>query len=99
MGEPFPGLLGSDLGIANGSFVDSSGGWGGGTDSYYEYLIKSYLYDPERFATYKDRWVAAAESSIKYLASHPTSRPDLTFLAYYYNATKAGITYASGHCK
>lgn len=99
LGEPFPGLLGSDVGIANGSFVDSQGGWTGGTDSYYEYLIKSYLYDPERFATYKDRWVSAAESSIKYLASHPTSRPDLTFLAYYYNSTKSGIDYYSEHCE
>lgn len=99
LGEPFPGLLGSDLGIANGSFIDSMGGWTGGTDSYYEYLIKAYLYDPERFATYKDRWVEAAQSSIKYLASHPTSRPDLTFLAYYFNNSEPGIDYYSEHRK
>lgn len=99
LGEPFPGLLGSDVSIANGSFVDSAGGWTGGTDSYYEYLIKMYLYDPDRFSTYKDRWVSAVESSIKYLASHPTSRPDLTFLSYYYNNTKEGIFYYSEHCK
>ncbi|KAJ4393314.1 Mannosyl-oligosaccharide alpha-1,2-mannosidase 1B [Gnomoniopsis smithogilvyi] len=97
LGEPFPGLLGSDVSIANGSFLDSAGGWTGGTDSYYEYLIKMYLYDPTRFSTYKDRWVSAVESSIKYLASHPTSRPDLTFLSYYYNNTKDGIFYYSEH--
>ncbi|KAF7619586.1 hypothetical protein AFLA_001211 [Aspergillus flavus NRRL3357] len=34
-------------------------------------------------STYGDRWVKAAESSIKHLASHPEKRPDLTFLASY----------------
>lgn len=87
LGEPFPGLLGTDVGIANGSFIDSSGAWTGGTDSFYEYLIKMYLYDPARFSFYKDRWVLAVDSSIKYLASSPTTRPDLTFLAYYTNAS------------
>lgn len=97
LGEPFPGLLGSSVSIANGSFVDSQGGWTGGTDSYYEYLIKMYLYDPSRFAEYKDRWVEAVDSSIEYLASHPSSRPDLTFLAYYYNNSANGIFYYSEH--
>ncbi|KAI3396222.1 hypothetical protein diail_360 [Diaporthe ilicicola] len=97
LGEPFPGLLGTDVSISNGSFLDSNGGWTGGTDSYYEYLIKMYLYDPETFASYKDKWVQAVDSSIKYLASHPTSRPDLTFLAYYDNNTDTGIVYLSQH--
>lgn len=81
--EPFPGLVGSSISISNGSFTDAFGAWTGGTDSFYEYLIKMYVYDTSRFATYKDRWVLAADSSMKYLASHPTSRPDLTFLADY----------------
>lgn len=38
--EPFPGLVGTDVSIANGSFVDAVGGWNGGDDSFYEYLIK-----------------------------------------------------------
>lgn len=99
LGEPFPGLLGTDVSIANGSFLDSRGGWTGGTDSYYEYLIKMYLYDPARFSTYKDRWVSAVDSSIQYLASHPTTRPDLTFLAYYRNNSANGIEYNSQHCE
>lgn len=101
LGEPYPGLLGSDVSIANGSFLDSEGGWTGGTDSYYEYLIKMYLYDPDRFATYKDRWVEAVDSSIKYLASHPSSRPDLTFLSYYTGnaAMGKGVEYESEHCE
>lgn len=83
VGEPYPGLIGTDVNVTDGTFVDSSGGWNGGTDSFYEYLIKMYVYDQNRFGEYKDRWIAAADSSIRYLASHPTSRPELTFLAAY----------------
>ncbi|EAW07379.1 glycoside hydrolase family 47 protein [Aspergillus clavatus NRRL 1] len=81
--EPFPGLIGSNIDIKTGQFTDGHVSWNGGDDSYYEYLIKMYVYDPTRFALYRDRWVAAAESSIEHLASHPASRPDLTFLATY----------------
>ncbi|KXX81549.1 Mannosyl-oligosaccharide alpha-1,2-mannosidase [Madurella mycetomatis] len=87
LGEPFPGLLGTNVNITTGLFVDGNGGWGGGTDSFYEYLIKMFLYDPDRFGEYRDRWIKAADSSIKYLASHPTTRPDLTFLAMWRNQT------------
>ncbi|KAI1478070.1 glycoside hydrolase family 47 protein [Daldinia eschscholtzii] len=83
VGEPYPGLIGTNVKVSDGTFADSSGGWNGGTDSYYEYLIKMYVYDQDRFGTYKDRWIAAVDSSIEYLASHPTSRPELTFLAAY----------------
>lgn len=79
--EAFPGLVGYQVSTETGEFLDSRGGWGGGTDSFYEYLIKMYLYDPKEFAEYKDRWVLAADSSIKHLKSHPTTREDLTFLA------------------
>ncbi|KKK18024.1 mannosyl-oligosaccharide alpha-1,2-mannosidase precursor [Aspergillus rambellii] len=83
--EPFPGLVGSSISIETGNFTDGSVSWNGGDDSFYEYLIKMYVYDPKRFGVYKDRWVAAAESSMKYLASHPATRADLTFLATYNN--------------
>ncbi|KAG8413781.1 Belongs to the glycosyl hydrolase 47 [Metarhizium acridum] len=92
--EPFPGLIGYTVSIEDGKFQDQSGGWGGGTDSFYEYLIKMFLYDPGEFSFYKDRWVAAADSTIEHLASHPTSRPDLTFLAGYDGQT---IDHWSGH--
>ncbi|KAJ5161791.1 CAZyme family GH47 [Penicillium capsulatum] len=83
--EPFPGLVGSNINISNGHLLDSNVNWNGGDDSFYEYLLKMYVYDPKRFETYKDRWVLAAESTIKHLQSHPKSRPDLTFLAGYNN--------------
>ncbi|QDS78129.1 hypothetical protein FKW77_004462 [Venturia effusa] len=81
--EPFPGLLGSEIDINTGRFLDNSGGWVGGTDSYYEYLIKMFAYDSKRFGEYRDRWIAAADSSIKHLGSNPSTRPDLTFMAAY----------------
>ena len=85
--EPFPGLVGSTISISDGAFVDATGGWNGGDDSFYEYLIKMYVYDSSRFGIYRDRWVLAANSTMKYLASNPSSRPDLTFLASYVNTT------------
>ena len=84
---PFPGLLGTRLFISNGSFEDASGGWGGADDSYYEYLIKMYVYDSSRYTAYRDHWIQAADSTIKHLTSHPSSRPDLTFLSRYENKT------------
>ncbi|KAK4166445.1 glycoside hydrolase family 47 protein [Cladorrhinum sp. PSN259] len=97
LGEPFPGLLGTNVELGTGLFVDGAGGWGGGTDSFYEYLIKMYLYDPSRFGEYRDRWVLAADSSMKYLVSHPTSRPDLTFLAMWRNPyTEFGLELVNG---
>lgn len=80
-GEPYPGLIGIEINITTGRFTRDLGGWVGGVDSFYEYLIKMFVYDPTRFEYYKDRWVTAVESSIRYLESHPDTRPDLTFLA------------------
>lgn len=85
--EPFPGLVGSNVELSDGKFTDATGGWNGGDDSFYEYLLKMYVYDSSRYANYIDRWTTAADSTIKYLTSHPSSRPDLTFLASYVNHT------------
>lgn len=82
-GEPFPGLTGTHVSLEDGHFVNNNGGWGGYTDSFYEYLIKMYLYDPEEFEFYKERWVAAADSTMEHLVSHPTTREEITFLADY----------------
>ena len=68
--EPFPGLVGTDVNISNGVFLDATGGWNGGDDSFYEYLIKMYVYDSSRYSNYSDRWVLAADSTIKYLTSN-----------------------------
>ncbi|CZT04889.1 related to class I alpha-mannosidase 1B [Rhynchosporium agropyri] len=81
--EPWPGLIGTNIDINTGLFQDAKGGWVGGADSFYEYLLKMYVYDSTRYGHYKDRWILAADSTIAHLASHPSSRPDLTFLAYF----------------
>lgn len=94
--EPFPGLVGEGVSLETGEFIDDVGGWGAGTDSFYEYLIKMYLYDPDEFSTYKDRWVLAADSTIEHLASHPTSREELTFLLQFSGTT---LSPNSGHCE
>ncbi|KAJ8126983.1 hypothetical protein O1611_g6655 [Lasiodiplodia mahajangana] len=99
VGEPYPGLIGTNVNVKDGTFADGRGGWNGGTDSFYEYLIKMYVYDTERFGALKDRWIAAVDSSIKYLASHPSSRPDVTFLAAYNGKGESNLNFVSSHCK
>ncbi|KAL2211239.1 1,2-a-D-mannosidase [Sarocladium strictum] len=91
-GFKFPGLLGTYVRLTDGEFEDYQAGWGGGSDSYYEYLIKMFAYDPVAFAEYRDNWVAAAESSMRYLASSPTSRSDLTFLGEFRDNTTVPIS-------
>ncbi|KAI1175897.1 glycoside hydrolase family 47 protein [Nemania sp. FL0916] len=97
VGQPYPGLIGTDVFVQNGTFADGGGGWNGGDDSYYEYLIKMYLYDSKRFGDLKDSWIKAVDSSIKYLQSHPTSKPEVTFLAAYNGAGKNNLRFVSSH--
>ncbi|KAL1873107.1 hypothetical protein VTK73DRAFT_1112 [Phialemonium thermophilum] len=94
LGEPFPGLLGTNVDIKTGQFLDGSGGWVGGDDSFYEYLIKMYQYDPKRFGKYKDRWLTAVNSTIEHLASTSSGKEGLTFLAMFSNTT---LRYVSQH--
>jgi len=89
--EPFPGLIGSAINVTTGQFTNARGGWVGGSDSFYEYLIKMYMYDKSQYAFLKDRWILAVDSSIEFLASHPAPRPDITFLAAY-DGTKPLLT-------
>jgi mannosyl-oligosaccharide alpha-1,2-mannosidase len=85
--EPFPGLLGSEINVTTGEFTDAAGGWTGGTDSFYEYLIKMWIYDEKKYEYLKQRWITAADSTIAYLSSHPIPRPDITFVAAYNGTT------------
>jgi mannosyl-oligosaccharide alpha-1,2-mannosidase len=69
--EPFPGLIGSDIFLSNGNIANNASSWSGGDDSFYEYLIKMWVYDPRRFGKYGERFTLAAESAMKYLRSEP----------------------------
>ena len=77
----FPGLTSGNYSISTGQPLDIYGGWQSGNDSAYEYLIKMYVYDPDRYQNYSARWQEAADSVIEYLISHPSTRPDLTAAA------------------
>ncbi|KAI9839241.1 MAG: hypothetical protein M1819_003235 [Sarea resinae] len=69
--EEWPGMIDSPIDIFTGAPVGRQRHWDAGHDSYYEYLIKAYILAPkERYAaTYRDRWIQAAESLRKQLSS------------------------------
>lgn len=92
-GQPFAGMLGTNIDIASGRFLDSSGGWSGGTDSFYEYLLKMWIYSPSRFGSYASRWLLAADSTVEHLLQRP--RRDTTFVAEYRDA--ATLVPEEGH--
>lgn len=79
--ETWPGLTGSVFSTDNGTILDVYGGWTSGNDSAYEYLVKMYAYDPERYAKYGERFTLAADSSIAHILSSPSSRPDLSMVS------------------
>ncbi|KAK3626633.1 hypothetical protein LTR56_019699 [Elasticomyces elasticus] len=80
-GEPYPGLPGSFVNVATGVIVDATGSWGSSSDSYYEYLLKAYIYNGELYGTYLDRWLVAADSTMRSIGSHPYGHPEWTLLA------------------
>lgn len=84
-GEPFPGLLGSMVKVHNGHLAGGRGSWGAFGDSFYEYLIKAYLYDPTTYASYLPRWLTAVDSTIHHIGSHPYGHPDWTMLGNWHN--------------
>lgn len=92
--EVWPGLIGSHLDFRTGEFTDSDGGWGPGAESFYEYLIKMYVYDSSRYGNYRDRWIVAADSTMKHLVGRSPKKPGLVFLMSYRNQT---VHQSSGH--
>ncbi|KAF2668371.1 glycoside hydrolase family 47 protein [Microthyrium microscopicum] len=92
--ESFPGLVPTEIDIASGSFLKGTVTWGGSADSFYEYLLKMFVYDPKSFGLYRDRWVQAADSTIRYLASSPKKFPNITFIGRY---GQNGFIPESGH--
>ncbi|KAF2797467.1 glycoside hydrolase family 47 protein [Melanomma pulvis-pyrius CBS 109.77] len=78
----FPGLLPKHLNVTTGLFDTADiGGWSHAGGGMYEMLLKLSIYDPVRFGSYRQKWMLAADSTMKYLASHPRGHPYLTFLA------------------
>ena len=50
--EIWPGLITTWYDLTTGLGQDYNGGWGAFDDSYYEYLLKMYIYDPVKYAVY-----------------------------------------------
>jgi mannosyl-oligosaccharide alpha-1,2-mannosidase len=64
---PFPGFPPQLINPVNNMFVDAFLTWGGGTDSYLEYLIKYARITNTDDNLFADTWHAAVDSSIKEL--------------------------------
>ncbi|KAI5809916.1 glycoside hydrolase [Peziza echinospora] len=92
--EPFPGLITMWFNIETGEGSDADGGWGAGDDSYYEYLLKMFIYDADRFAHYGQKWLTAAESTLKYLKYKPLPDSDMAFI---HGFLKGKLVASEGH--
>ncbi|KAG9313396.1 glycoside hydrolase family 47 protein [Chiua virens] len=71
MPTPLPGMPGQLIDPATGDPADSYVTWGGGSDSYFEYLIK-YARLTNADDNYADAWLEAVDSSMKVLLETST---------------------------
>ncbi|KAJ7046058.1 glycoside hydrolase family 47 protein [Mycena alexandri] len=69
---PLPGLAPQVIDPATGQFDDAYITWGGGSDSYFEYLLKFARYTNNKDTTYIDTWKTAVDSSIHTLLKKST---------------------------
>ncbi|KAJ3556391.1 hypothetical protein NM688_g2055 [Phlebia brevispora] len=66
--DPLPGLAPQDIDPTTGQFADAYITWGGGSDSYFEYLIKYARLTNTDDNIFADTWATAVDSSIQHLA-------------------------------
>ncbi|KAF8889712.1 glycoside hydrolase family 47 protein [Infundibulicybe gibba] len=64
---PLPGLAAQGVDPTSGDFVGAFITWGGGSDSYFEYLIKHARLSNTNNNLFADTWHTAVDSSIKNL--------------------------------
>ncbi|HZS27111.1 MAG TPA: glycoside hydrolase family 47 protein [Candidatus Angelobacter sp.] len=62
------GLVGSTINVETGKWIDTTSHIGGGIDSYYEYLLKSWLLFGDKDC--KKMWEASVKAVNKYLADN-----------------------------
>lgn len=65
------GLVGSTINVETGKWIDTTSHIGGGIDSYYEYLLKSWLLFGDKDC--KKMWEASVKAVNKYLADNTRS--------------------------
>ncbi|KAF9528345.1 alpha-mannosidase 1 [Crepidotus variabilis] len=93
-GAPLPGLPAQGIDPTTQSAVGGYITWGGGSDSYFEYLIKYPWLNIASDPIYADSWRAAVDSSIRTLLRTSTLG-DYTYLADYDDQGK--IRHVSSH--
>ncbi|KAL6300417.1 glycoside hydrolase [Sparassis latifolia] len=69
---PLPGLPAQGIDPSTGDFVGSYVTWGGGSDSYFEYLIKYARLTNTDDTLFADAWATAVDSSLHNLARTST---------------------------
>ncbi|KAF8512524.1 glycoside hydrolase family 47 protein [Hysterangium stoloniferum] len=69
---PLPGLPAQSINPGDGTFIGGYVTWGGGTDSYLEYLLKYPRLIPDSDPIFINTWQTAVDSSIKYLLKTST---------------------------
>lgn len=79
---PLPGLPAQAIDPSTGLPVGGYVSWGGGSDSFFEYLIKYARLSNTDDSTFADSWVSAVDSSVKTLIKTSTVG-DHVFLADY----------------
>ncbi|EGO29662.1 glycoside hydrolase family 47 protein [Serpula lacrymans var. lacrymans S7.9] len=72
LADPIAGIPAQGIDPATGESVGSYVTWGGGTDSYLEYLIKYARLTNTNDTTYADAWATAVDSSIQKLLRNST---------------------------
>ncbi|KAJ7452635.1 glycoside hydrolase family 47 protein [Mycena latifolia] len=65
--DPLPGLAAQNIDPTSGGFQGSKVSWGGGSDSYFEYLLKYARLSNTNDNTFIDTWQTAVDSSIRTL--------------------------------
>ncbi|KAL0959972.1 hypothetical protein HGRIS_011634 [Hohenbuehelia grisea] len=92
--SPLPGLPAQGINPDTGDPVGAYVTWGGGSDSYLEYLIKYARLTNAEDPTYVAAWKTAVDSSIKHLLRRSTVGNHL-YLADYH--PEIGVIHSSSH--
>jgi mannosyl-oligosaccharide alpha-1,2-mannosidase len=77
---PLPGFAAQGIDPSTGNFVGAYVTWGGGSDSYLEYLLKYPRLNPNADPVLLQTWQTAVDTSIKFLLKVSTVG-DFTYLA------------------
>ncbi|KAJ7643765.1 glycoside hydrolase family 47 protein [Roridomyces roridus] len=72
LATPLPGLAPQVMDPNTGEFADAYITWGGGSDSYFEYLLKWARYTNNANPIFINTWKTAVDSSIKHLLKQST---------------------------